>query len=213
MKTRAPIAGIAAGLIIALLPGHAWANPSTASGTCQGGVSYEGHDYPQTNGNTVTIYIDNAVVRTVTFSGSTSGNVPNPDKTKAHTWRAVWDRVNGTDGDRTQSGEFGSCEIPPTTTTTPVAPTTTLATTTTVAATTTMVIDDTPTWTEGTTIVAFVCDGVLIGDFCQSPTTSTLSSAGPPLPATGANHDVELAIAMMLVLVGYCLLRIRRARV
>lgn len=228
MSRQASIAGLIAGLItITLLPGTAWANPSTASGSCETGVSYEGHDYPQTNGNTVTIFIDNTVVRTVTFSGSTSGTVANPDKTKAHSWRAVWDRVNGTDGDRTQQGEFGACQTPPTTTTVQATTTTSTlppTTTTTVAPTTTAASTTTAPTTvvDPTTTITFCGD--VAGATCVTPpqlprpvappqvTGCTADCPAPPLPKTGSKTDIELAIAFVSLTLGYCLLYIRRSR-
>lgn len=217
---RATAAGVIAATILVLAPGSVWANPSTASGSCQAGVSYEGHDYPQTNGNTATISIDDVVVRTVTFSTSTSGNVANPDKTKPHTWQVVWDRVNGTNGDRTQHGDFAACQTPattttlptttlPTTTTTVPATTTTLPAPTTTPATTTTVAATVPT--PPTTVATFICTGVMVADVCAVPTT-TIAPPSRSIPATGNKTDIELAIGLSALCIGWCLLRIRRSR-
>lgn len=186
--------------------GMVHANPSQASATCQGGIVYEGHDYPSA-GSTVTVKIDNAVVAGFpkTFGPAISGTVQFADKTVGHSWAVVWDRFNGTDGDRTQSGTVQPCQVAPTTTTTVPATTTTTvpATTTTVAATTTTVTDPTTTIAELPTV----------------PVTPTPPAPAPPapvvpveprLPLTGAASGTLLAVALALIAAGATLMYIRR---
>lgn len=199
---------LGAALAFALaVPGIANANPSSASATCQGGVTYQGHDYPSAKKNTVVVRIDGNVVETKTFGSIVSGNVPNPDKTESHTWSVVWDRFNGTDGDRTQSGSIASCETPDTTvpdttvpeTTVPVTtvtpttvPVTTVPATTVPATTVPTTATTVPATTTTTTAPAVVV----------TTTTTTLPPAPPaeaPLPITGRSSWDLVYIALLLV--------------
>ncbi len=181
MKKHGQKAGILVGitaLVTMLFGATAFANPSTASATCQGGIVYEGHDYPSA-GNTVTVKIDNVTVAGFpkTFGSSTSGTVPFPNKTQSHTWSVIWDRFNGTDGDRTQSGSVEACQTVPTTTT--VAPTTTIAaTTTTVPQSTTTVVVNTQVIVPTTTIV----DPTTTVPTRDTTTTTVVDVCNPPQP-------------------------------
>lgn len=134
--------------------GVAVAHPSSASATCQGGIVYEGHDYPA-SGSTVTVKIDGATVAGFpkTFGPAISGTVPFTDKTVAHSWQVVWDRSNGTEGDRAQSGSVASCAVAQTTTTVAATTTTAAAPTTTLPISTTTVAAPATTVAEPTTIL------------------------------------------------------------
>lgn len=194
-----------------VLTGTAFANPSQASATCEGGIVYSGHDYPS-SGNTVTVKIDGKIVAGFpkTFGSQTSGTVVFPDKTHDYSWEVVWDRYNGTDGDRTQEGRVHACVVEETTTTT-VPPTTTTipATTTTVPDVTTTVVDET------TTTVAAVDIPTTTQPLPTVPVEplAVVSDNNTALPRTGGSTTI-LAIAAVMVAAGVLMLltRIRPAR-
>ena len=154
----------------------AFANPSQAHMTCQGGLYYEAHDYPRDGSSTVTAYIDGKRLQGFpkSFGPSIEGTVPNPDKTKPHTWKVVWDGSDGSKGDRKQEGSVDSCVTPPTsppTTTIPRSSTTVPETTTTVAQ-------------ETTTTVLTDIDTPAVPTTTNAPTT-TADTSQPPAPTTG----------------------------
>jgi LPXTG-motif cell wall-anchored protein len=201
MNHLSKLTTIPATIIAALtFAGVAHANPSTASATCEGGIVYSGHDYPP-SGNTVTIVIDGAIVKTVTYGTSTSGNVANPDKTKPHSWFVIWDRANGTDGDRTQQGTMPACET---------APTTTAAPTTTVGASSVPVVTITA---EVVTPVVTPAPALLAVDVPPVPQPQQgVSAAGQTLPQTGVGAG-GLIWAAALVAAGFIALFVSRRRV
>lgn len=194
--------------------GMAHANPSQASATCQGGIVYEGHDYPSA-GSTVTVKIDGATVAGFpkTFGPAVSGTVQFTDKTVGHSWAVVWDRFNGTDGDRTQSGTVQACQVAPTTTIVPATTTTVTPTTTTVAdATTTTIERPRRTVPDITQPPATVAELATVPVLPTPPATTVVVSTGEPivLPATGVPSGLLLAIAFALCAAGASLLYIRR---
>jgi len=156
----------------------AFANPSQAHMTCQGGLYYEAHDYPRDGSSTVTAYIDGKRLQGFpkSFGPSIEGTVPNPDKTKPHTWKVVWDGSDGSKGDRKQEGSVDSCVTPPTSP--PTSTTTIPRSSTTVPETTTTVAQET------TTTVLTDIDTPAVPTTTNAPTT-TADTSQPPAPTTG----------------------------
>lgn len=196
---------IAAGMLA--VPTLASAHDAVASATCRGGLSWNAHDYEPQQTNSIVVKVDGGNVHAdASFGTHDTGHV-DVDKTKAHTWSVV---VNapGTQYDRNLSGATVACQevIPtttegaPTTTVAEGAPTTTAAPATTVAPTTTVAaVVTTATPTTPAPTVAVV------------PATPR-AIAAVPLPQTGRNYDVQIAIAFVCVAGGWSMLRMRRAR-
>jgi len=157
----------------------AFANPSQAHMTCQGGLYYEAHDYPRDGSSTVTAYIDGKRLQGFpkSFGPSIEGTVPNPDKTKPHTWKVVWDGSDGSKGDRKQEGSVDSCVTPPT------SPSTTTSTSSTTT-TTTVLPSTVPMAEESTTTVLTDIDTPPVPT-TTNPPTATTNTVQPPTPPNG----------------------------
>lgn len=199
---------ITAGVVLGSA-GAAFAHDTTATASCQAGLTWNAHDYDAGATNSIVVKVDGATVHSsASFGASDAGHVALV-KTAAHSWSVV---VNapGTEFDRNLSGNTTACETPPTTTT--VAPTTT--TTTTIPATTTTVVADATTTTvaDPTTTVAAQATTTAAP---AATTTVTISLDGDvilrrQLPGTGRASSTLLAIAFALCAAGAALLYIRR---
>lgn len=199
---------------------------------CTTGINVEAHDYPaQPAGasSSVTVEYDGQVTFQKLFGPQIKDNAPNPDKTVAHLYRVTFDRFDyvGPDGDRVYTGTIPACADATTTTTVPATTTTVdLATDVPPVPSTTSVPcqEDQPCWDctqmgnqicgTTTTVATFICAGVIVADVCVVPTTTTVAPPTEPssLPSTGSRTDIELAIGLSALAIGWCLLRIRRSR-
>ena len=167
----------------------------TASGSCQGGVVWNFHNYDKEVVNTITVTIDGVVRwQDLDFKSSDEGQILT-DMTLPHSWSVV---VNapGTVYDKNLSGEYGPC----------VEPTTTIAETTTVPESTTTIGETT---TVPTTIPEFTIPTTIVD------TTTTIAPnigtpQGPTLPKTGTETTVTLFLAAFLVAFGVVTMALRR---
>lgn len=186
-----------------------FANPSQGNMTCKGGLYYEAHDYPKDGNSTITAYIDSKRVKGFpkSFGPTIEGTIPNPDKTVPHTWKLVWDRSNGSKGDRSQEGSVDSCVIPPTTPST----TTTIPKSSTPSSSSTSTVQTSATTTSQatTTSVLTDIDTPAVPTTTNAPTTTTDIGQPPAptggLPATGIDIST-VAWGCILILAGVGLL-------
>jgi hypothetical protein len=214
-----------AGAVSLAFSASASAHVPTVSATCGGLqvslVQYEQwRQYPAPPFNNVVQVNIDGVVQQFAFAHEYS-NTFVWDQTVAHSW-AVKINANLQHGDATRydayySGTQQPCQQPTTTT---AAPTTS---TTQPCAGSTGGICSSPTTTGQPPTDPTPCAAGGLG--CPTTTTSTVapattvpvptSTAAPLLPATGPSaqtRDVILACALMFVGIGWCLIRIHRAR-
>jgi hypothetical protein len=171
------------------LPGTVFAHVPKISVSCEAGINVDLTKYHGTDH--VKIRLDGVLIVDTDFNGEFHFHQPIGDQTKSHRWLVKV--IAGDEASPRESGTTKPCAmpIPPeATTTTSAAP----ATTTSVA----LAIDVPPVPSTTTTL----------------PTTTAPAPPGQPtsLPATGSRTDIELAIAFMALVIGWCLLRIRRSR-
>lgn len=199
----------------------AFANPSTASATCKNGIIYSAAQYPTAVKNTVDVKIDPVFANGVwagpsvagypkTFGASIDNSanpIPFPNKWEAHTWRVIWDRFGGSDGDRTHSGSVEACEAPPTTTTT----------TTTTTVVDTVPVDTTPgsVVEEATTTTALVSTGepLPLPETTTTVAAVALTDANRALPVTGTSiMSICVILGLFLLISGGTLSVLKRRR-
>lgn len=194
---KATIVATIAALAVAL---PASAHQATIAVSCQTGINVDLSHYSGTDH--VTIWKDDKTIADTDFHGSFtfhSGFI----RTVAHTWRVKVDALPELSPD--QAGAVAACEVPATTTvadsTTTTQPASTTSSTT---STTTTVAASTSTATPATLAPA----GLPSVPPTNTPPTAKLPATG----MSGAAIDQILAVGMVLVFGGYCLLRMRKPR-